>query len=181
MTLHPVTDGTNEDILIDILDVQTYPQTEDVTGAVFGGYIKLRCFLRPAFCAVWFHDANSLYAERRETCTSLTQTGSPSDIIVWPDREDQFGPEKLKRATVWLMPIQIWRNERGDRCTEGLVLSGQANFHAFRRMGKFKVAVGAKVAEMGVYGVGDEAWVGKGGRELLKAQGPWVERIITLI
>lgn len=52
VTLYPITDGRNEDILIHILDAEAYTQGSGVTSSVFGGFIKLKGYLRQAECAV---------------------------------------------------------------------------------------------------------------------------------
>jgi len=182
VTLQPITDGKNEDILIDIIEAETYTQGEDVTGAVFGGFIKLRGFLRLAECAVWINDPQSLRTERMETCLAMKPKGRPADIIVWPDETDQFGPETSMRAKVFCLPIQIWRNDKGDRCTEGLILE-KLDFDrdTFKRMGKFKISVGSKRGEAEFYTVSDEEWMTKPPRKLLSALIMFEERVITII
>jgi hypothetical protein len=177
-----VTDGQNEDILIDIIEAETYTQSEDVTGSVFGGFIKLRGYLRPAECAVWFNDHRSFRTERKETCLAMKSRGQRANIIVWPDETDQFGPEGSMRRKVSCLPIQIWRNDKGERCTEGLILE-ELEFErdAFKRMGKFKIAVGAKNGELEFYNVGDEEWKTKPASEVLSRLDAFEERVITII
>lgn len=97
VTLQPITDGQNEDILIDSLEAEAYTQGSDTTGTVFGGFIKLKGFLREAHCGVWFNFGSSLRTERIETRLSMSARGRLVDIIVWPDETDQFGPEDRMR------------------------------------------------------------------------------------
>jgi hypothetical protein len=108
--------------------------------------------------------------------------GQPADIIVWPDETDQFGPQSSMRTQLLCLPIQIWRNDKGDRCTEGLILE-ELDFDqdSFKRMGKFKIAVGAKHGEHEFYGVSDEAWMTKPARDVLSKLDHFKERVITII
>lgn len=182
VTLHPVTDGQNEDILIDILEVETYAQSENVTGSVFGGFIKVRGFLRPAECAVWHHDPESFHSERKEILLAIQPNGPAADIIVWPDETDQFGPEGIRRSKVWCLPIQIWRDDNGIRCTEGLMLERfEYDTDAFKRIGKFKVAVGAKQGEGEFYKFSAKAWKSASARDLLARSDEFEEKTITVV
>jgi hypothetical protein len=182
VTLHPITDGRNEDILIDILNAETYTQDSDVTGSVFGGFIKLKGYLRQAECAVWFNDQSSLRTERNETCLAMTPGGPRVDIMVWPDETDQFGPEGSMRTDVFCLPIQIWRNDKGDFCTEGLILE-KLDFDqdAFKRMGKFKIAIGSKRGWSAFYGTSNCDWKTGSAGKTLSSLAAFKERVITIV
>ncbi|KAH6855460.1 heterokaryon incompatibility protein-domain-containing protein, partial [Chaetomium sp. MPI-CAGE-AT-0009] len=162
VTLHPVTDGANEEILISILEAETYTSSEDATGSVFGGYIKLRGFLRDAELAIWQfdHDPN-LRSSMDRMRLSMEPRGPPADIIVWADERDKTPLEKPEenRNKVSCLPIQVWQNDKGDRCTEGLILE-KVDFgpSVFKRVGKFKIAVGANDGRRAFYTVGDDVW-----------------------
>lgn len=185
VTLQPVTDGVNEEILVEILEAETYTLGEDVTGSVFGGYIKLRGFLRRAECAVW--PRRRRYADRSimdRTKLAMTPSGGPAEIIVWPDETDMFGAQDDMRETVYCLPIQMWQNDKGDRCTEGLILK-QMDFdpNAFKRMGKFKISVGAKDGQREFYGVGDEVWEREdtSATAVMQEAAAFRETVITLV
>jgi hypothetical protein len=113
VTLHPVTNGSNEEILIDVLEAETYTSSKDSTGSVFGGYIKLRGFLRDAEFAVWptghfegYRNSGSIMDRMR---LSMEPQGSPANIIVWADETDKIAPEKPEqgRNRVSCLPIQV--------------------------------------------------------------------------
>jgi hypothetical protein len=182
VTLHPVTDGQSEDILIDVIDTETYVDGKDVTGTVFGGYIKLKGYLRPAECAVWFNHKSPFGTERRKTCLAMEPGGKPADIVVWPDEIDKFGPENCSRMDVLCLPVHIWRNASGDRCTEGLILEKfDFDQDAFKRIGKFKIGASSKRGERAFYNAPNEEWDTKSAREMLNNLDSFEQRVITII
>jgi len=190
VTLHPVTDGANEEILINILEAETYPSGEDATGSVFGGYIKLRGFLRDAEFAVWPTDYFEGYRNHGNIMDrmrlSMEPRGPPANIIVWADETDKIAPEKPEqnRNKVSCLPVQVWQNDKGDRCTEGLILE-QLEFDPslFKRMGKFKIAVGAKDGRRVFYTVGDDVWeeAGVSARGVMLKAEVFSKKTITLV
>lgn len=136
VTLYPITDTQTEEISVEILEAKTFSIVGGEMSQLTHGHINLRGTLRPAHMAQFRPD----YSTR----LSLEPDGKPTTSInVWPDNLDNIFPATVKRLPVFCLPVHVWWNSDGDRCTEGLILSQTEGRHEakFKRVGRFKISL----------------------------------------
>lgn len=169
VTLYPVTDSDNERILIDIISAETFPVTDDDTGQLVGGCIRLESCLRKCWIARqqlnnspldWRRNGRAvarLWLNRQKSCA----------IYIWPDELDNIflDNEERERDEVYCMPVHIWWNGEGDCCTEGLILKNASSKpderweRVYKRFGRFKIPLADTEDTEAFYGLSPPALI----------------------
>jgi hypothetical protein len=123
---HPVTSLPSEQIHVEIVDVQVDTITSDTTGECTGGYLKLRCLLKPLRWK-WIEEDElySLFLEEEQLDFS----------IAFPDRRDY-----VTSNVIFCLPVQIFEVYEDEPRLYGLILEMvEQKSNTFRRVGQFKV------------------------------------------
>ena len=184
VTMYPITNSDDERILIDIEAVETYPVTDDDTGQLVGGYIRMRAFLRKCWiarCRLYDNPINSWQIQQSPARLWLDIKNSCT-IYVWPDELDNIATGDLvswnKNSQVYCMPVHVWWKEEMDCCcTEGLILK-KVSDDMYMRFGRFKITLANTKDTI--------AFFGKDPRELIcgfndGGQVPLTSAIISLV